>query len=262
MFREFHYQVWGRGHVLAGARGQDRTGYLSCDGIQIMCLSDGAGSATHAEFGAQTLVEEGCRLLADRFFDFVISKDGAYVRNEIVTRLLARLEEEAGRLNVGIEDLAATFLAVGVSEEHFFIVHVGDGVIGLVRDGESKVASGPDNSEFANQTTFLTSKGSASTMRLLRGTIDGIAGFILMSGGTAHSLYNTRTRELAPACVKLVTALASAPAAQTKNPEHKKQLRKLIGTKIRHATKDDCSIGILARTVALPGSTKPLSLAE
>ena len=149
-----------------------------------------------------------------------------------------------------------------MSEEHFFIVHVGDGVIGLVRDGESKVASGPDNSEFANQTTFLTSKGSASTMRLLRGTIDGIAGFILMSDGTAHSLYNTRTRELAPACVKLVTALASAPAAQTKNPEHNKQLRKLIGTKIRHATKDDCSIGILARTVALPGSTKPLSLAE
>lgn len=258
MFREFHYQVWGRGHVLAGTRGQDRTCYLTRGGIQVLCLSDGAGSATHSEFGAQALVEEGCRLLADRFSDFIVSKDGAYVRTEIVARLLARLEESAGRLNVKVEDLAATFLAVGVSEEHFFIVHVGDGVIGLVRNGESKVASGPDNSEFANQTTFLTSEGAASTMRLLRGTIDGVAGFILMSDGTAHSLYNTRTRELAPACLKLVATLASAPTARTKNPEYKKQLRKLIDTKIRHATKDDCSIGILAREVDQPLRARPM----
>ena len=224
-----------------------------------MCLSDGAGSATHAEFGAQILVEEGCRLLADRFSEFIVSKDGVYVRNEIAMQLLARLEGDARRLNVELEDLAATFLAVGVSDEHFFIIHVGDGVIGLVRNGESTVASGPDNSEFANQTTFLTSKAAASSMRLLRGRTDGISGFILMSDGTAHSLYNTRTCELAPACLKLVDALASAPSAQTKNLEYKQQFRKFLSTKIRQATKDDCSIGILARIVEISPESTSLS---
>ena len=67
------------------------------------------------------------------------------------------------------------------------------------------------------------------------------------AGVTASSLYNTRTNELAPACAKLVASLGSAPALQTKNPKHRRELRRLMDTKIRFATKDDCSIGILAR---------------
>lgn len=249
MFREFHYQVRGRAHALKGTRGQDRTAYLSRGGVQVLCLSDGAGSATHSEFGAQTLVDEGCKLLADRFSNIVSSNDGAKLKLEIVRHLVGRLEEVARPLNVDVKDLAATLLAVAASGDHFVIMHVGDGVVGFVKNGESRVASGPDNSEFANQTTFLTSEGAAVSMRLLRGSLDGVTGFLLMSDGTANSLYNARRKELAPACSKLVARLGSAPTVQTKNPEYKKQLRRLVDLKIRFATKDDCSIGILGRTL-------------
>ena len=34
----------GRGHLLDGTPGQDRTGYLSRGGVQAMCLADGAAS--------------------------------------------------------------------------------------------------------------------------------------------------------------------------------------------------------------------------
>ena len=87
MFREFHYQVRGRGHALEGTRGQDRTAYFSRGGVQVMCLADGAGSASHAELGAQTLVDAGCRLFVDRFAEFA-REDGAQLKLDIVTHLL------------------------------------------------------------------------------------------------------------------------------------------------------------------------------
>ncbi|MCX8452822.1 PP2C family serine/threonine-protein phosphatase [Paenarthrobacter ureafaciens] len=250
MFREFHYQVRGRGHVLDGSRGQDRTAYLARSGVQVVCLSDGAGSAPQSEFGAQALVDTGCKLLSERFGDFVSSDDGVALKLEIVNYLLDRLHDVAERRAVGIRDLASTFLAVATAGDQFLVLHVGDGVVGYVKDGIARVASGPDNSEFANQTTFLTSERSAVGMRIIRGGLDGITGFILMSDGTANSLYNSRTKGLAPACAKIVELLASAPTRQAKNPKHKKQLRRLMDTKIRVATKDDCAIAVLARNLA------------
>lgn len=111
MFREFHHQVRGRAHVLDGSRGQDRTAYLSRNGVQVLCLSDGAGSASHSEFGAQALVDSTCRLLADRFGEFVVSQDGRWLKLEIVSYLLKRLEYAAERQGVEVRDLAATLLA-------------------------------------------------------------------------------------------------------------------------------------------------------
>lgn len=247
MFREFHHQVRGRSHVRDGIRGQDRTAYLARGGVQVACLSDGAGSAAHAELGAQTLTAAGCRMLAQHFDDFVARDDGPELKLEIAGHLVDRLRDVAHRRGIEVSDLAATFLAVAASGDRFLILHVGDGVIGYVKDGSIRVASGPDNSEFANQTSFLTSQSSAAGMRIARGSLERVDGFILMSDGTANSLYNHRTKELAPACLKLVARVAGAPSPQTKNPAHKKQLRRLIDTTVRSATKDDCSIAVLAR---------------
>ena len=96
---------------------------------------------------------------------------------------------------------------------------------------------------------FVTSRQAAQSMRLFRGSLDGVAGFVLMSDGTADSLFSSRSGELAAACSKLITAVGSAPATQAKNPAYKKQLKKVVDLKIRNATKDDCSIGILGRAV-------------
>jgi hypothetical protein len=250
VFREFHYQARGHGHAQNGTRGQDRTAYRSRGGVQTLCLADGAGSAPHSEHGAEALVQEGCRLLTERFTDLVTSEDGLQVKLDILQHLRDRLKEIAGHREWELKDLAATFLAVAVSGSRFVIVHVGDGVIGFMRNGELRVASGPDNSEFANQTTFVTSEDATARMRLFRGSLDGVSGFVLMSDGTAWSLYNSRTKQLAPACAKLIALVGSAPTRQVNNPAHKKDLRRFINTRVRGATKDDCSIGILGRRLA------------
>lgn len=247
MFHEFHYQVRGRGHERDGTRGQDRTAYLSLRGVQVLCLADGAGSATHSEYGAQAVVEEGCRILTEKFADLVTSDDGHRSGREILERLRGRLDQVAARLDCSLADLASTFLAVAVSADRFVVVHIGDGVIGYIKHGDIRVVSAPDNNEFVNQTTFVTSANVSASMRLSRGSLEGVTGFIQMSDGTSASLYDYRAKKLAPACAKLIEAVGNVRNTQVRNPEYKKRLRRLVDTRLRQATKDDCSIGILAR---------------
>ena len=249
MFKEFHYQVRGHGHLRDGTPVQDRTKYVSRGGVQVLCLADGAGSASHSEFGAQAVVDEACAMLVDRFAEFATSDDGARVKVELLDQLVSKLTNVADRHGVEPGDLASTFLCVAVSGERFLGAHVGDGVVGYMKNGELKVISAPDNSEFANQTTFVTSGRALESMRLFRGSLDGVAGFILMSDGTGESLFDARTGELAGACAKLIAAVGAAPADLSKTSKYTKRLRRMMDLKIRNATKDDCSIGILGRDV-------------
>jgi hypothetical protein len=249
VFKEFHYQVRGHGHLRDGTPVQDRTKYLSRGGVQVLCLADGAGSASHSEFGAQAVVDEACAMLVDRFSEFATSDDGARVKVELLDQLVSKLTNVADRHGVEPGDLASTFLCVAVSGERFLGAHVGDGVIGYMKNGELKVISAPDNSEFAYQTTFVTSGRALESMRLFRGSLDGVVGFILMSVGTGESLFDARTGELAGACAKLIAAVGAAPADLRKTSKYTKRLRRMMDLKIRNATKDDCSIGILGRDV-------------
>lgn len=250
MFKEFHYQVRGHGHLRDGTPVQDRTKYLSRGGVQVLCLADGAGSASHAQFGAQAVVDEGCAVLVEQFAEFASSDDGVKVKVALLERLVSKVASVAERHDVTPEDLASTFLCVAVSGDTFLGAHIGDGVIGLLKHGDLRAISGPDNSEFANQTTFVTSSRALESMRLFRGSLDGVDGFILMSDGTGESLFDPRTGQLAKACSKLINTVATAPGSQSKTSEHRKHLRRLVDITIRNATKDDCSIGILGRATA------------
>ncbi|WP_157001170.1 PP2C family serine/threonine-protein phosphatase [Agromyces laixinhei] len=247
MFNEFHYQVRGRGHEQDGTRGQDRTGHISRGGVQALCLADGAGSATQSELGAQAVVDEGCALLVEGFTRLVSASDAEQSRRDILERLHGRLDEVAERNGCTRVDLASTFLAVAATNDRFMVAHVGDGVIGYVRNGKLLVVSAPDNAEFANQTTFVTSPDAATSIRLFRGSMEGVSGFVLMSDGASASLYDFRAKTLAPACAKLIDVVRNAPTRQVRNPSYKKHLRRLVDTKLRLATKDDCAIGILGR---------------
>lgn len=247
MFRAFHHHTRGRGHIVAGERGQDRTSYLKHRRVQVICLSDGAGSASHSEFGAQALTTHGVEFIAKQFQELLDNDDGAAVKEAIVSSLRGRLETVAARRGCEVDDLAATFLAVAVFGDHFLIVHIGDGVIGVQKDGNLQVVSRPDNSEFANQTTFVTSNDALASMRLLRGSTSGITGFVLMSDGSETTLYSRSSQQLAPACAKLMTVVANGRRYSKRRPQHEKDLRRFVETVIASGTKDDCSIAILAR---------------
>lgn len=253
MFKEFHYQARGHGHLRDGTPVQDRTKYLSRGGVQVLCLADGAGSASLSQLGAQAVVDEGCSLLIERFAEYAASEDGVQAKVDLLGRLMTKVAAVAERHDASPDDLASTFLCVAVSGDRFLGAHIGDGVVGYLKNGDLKVISAPDNAEFANQTTFVTSGRALESMRLFRGSLDGVAGFVLMSDGTGESLFDPRTGRLASACSKLITAVGSAPGRQSKSSKYQKRLRRLVDITFRNATNDDCSIGILGRDMRREG---------
>lgn len=249
MFKEFHHQVRGRSHLRDGTPVQDRTKFVSRGGIQVLCLADGAGSASHSQFGAQAVVDEGCAVFVEEFVAYAASSDGVEVKRDLLGRLNAKLAVVAERHEVSPDDLASTFLCVAAFGDKFIGAHVGDGVVGYLKGGTLRVISGPDNSEFANQTTFVSSGRALESMRLFRGSLEEVSGFILMSDGTGESLFDARTGQLASACSKLIGAVATAPNVQGKSSKYKKRLRRVVNVTIRNASNDDCSIGIFGRVL-------------
>lgn len=245
MLRVFNYQVRGRQHERAGTVGQDRTAYRARSGTQAVCLADGAGSAKMAEFGAQRVVDAGSTWLVENA-QVLLELSDDEVRAALLFTLITRLEETASRMECELRDLASTFLAAVATKDKYMVVHVGDGVVGAEDDGRLVVLSSPDNGEFANETVFVTSPRAADSMRVVRGDMSSVRGFILMSDGTAESLHNQRTDSLAKACSKLMQIVADGHGSG-KNPEFKKQLRRIMDTVIRDRTDDDCSVAILAR---------------
>ena len=234
--------IQGRAHVDKGIPCQDKVGMRSAKGTYVMCLADGAGSARLSHFGAECVVEYGINLFLSSFDDIFQMKDGDKAKGVIIDAIIGGIEEKARELECDEKDLAATFLAVAVKEDKYIIVHVGDGVIGYLADGEIKVASAPSNGEFSNETFFITSPEVGSYMKIFKGNVNNIEGFAIMSDGTEQSLYNKNNRSLGKAVIKLLkhNMMLNEQAMD-------EQLNQTFVNIIVPKTHDDCSIALMSR---------------
>ncbi len=248
--------VQGRGHAKKNLPCQDKVARLEENGVHVIALADGAGSAALSHFGAQCVVNRATAFIADRFFDLIAREDGRSVTQEILSVLLQALRNEALLHGCALKDLASTLLVAAVGDGKFFLAHLGDGVIGYLNDSGLKVASTPDNGEFSNETVFVTSADAVARLRIFKGALKNISGFILMSDGSEQSLYSKRKKTLAPAVKRLMhrTCLVDGKILTP-------QLEQALSTVIAANTQDDCSVAILARPSAQlpPLNTLPLS---
>lgn len=231
--------VTGRGHLRQELPCQDKVFSLEAFGVRSAALADGAGSAGLSHFGAETVSEEVCRLLTERFEDFYHEEDGVKVKETILLRLHQKLQEQAEALGGTLQDLASTLLFVAVSEGRYILGHLGDGVIGYMAGDRLKVASEPDNGEFANETVFVTSSASLKSLRLMRGQLDKIQGFVLMSDGSEASLYDKQRKELAPVLGNIMGMMTTVS-----QEELQRRLQESMENVVRQKTQDDCSLVI------------------
>lgn len=243
MWKTIQCAVQGRGHIKGGVPCQDKTCALAdADaGLYAIALADGAGSARLSHYGAATAASYICEEVAESFDDY-FGADLSESADRLVEGLLARLAERAAELECEVRELASTLLFVVVSDDRYIAGHIGDGVVGCLVGGELLVLSRPQNGEFANITTFVTSLGAAATMRLICATLEDIAGFVLMSDGTAASLYDKRAAALAPVVASLIERGAELDTA-----ELEEQLAASFREVLTRATTDDCSIALLVR---------------
>lgn len=249
--------VRGKAHVRQQIPCQDKTKTAFGNDTYVIALADGAGSVELSHFGAECVVNSISELFISEFDSLFDTNDGRLVKVAIMEKLLSSIKKEATLLECNVRDLASTLLVVAVKNDQFIIAHIGDGVIGYL-DGENlKVASAPSNGEHANETYFVTSKDAINVMRLFKGQLKNIAGFVLMSDGTEQSLYNKRNNTLSNAVIKLMQR--DILVDQTfMNAQLEMTFKNVIAEK----THDDCSIAIMAKSNYALRSLNNLSFEE
>lgn len=257
MWRAVCCEVQGIGHKKANVPCQDKTFKLMKNGVYVIALADGAGTSNLSHYGAERIVHDMSEYLVNHFVDLISCNDGRKVKKNLVDLFRVILLNEAEIHKCNIHDLASTLLLAAVHENHFILLHIGDGVIGYLDEGNLKVASKPDNGEFSNVTTFVTSSEVLSSMRLFKGELKNVDAFVLMSDGTEYSLYHKPSNKLADVIKRLMhrTCLID-------NNVLTAQLTDSFNAVISKNTQDDCSIAILARTSKVLCPIEALSLNE
>lgn len=242
MWNVLECAVQGRGHMRDNTPCQDKTYSLSMNGTHVIALADGAGSAKFSHYGAARVTELMCHELGKNFNEYIRTEDGVTVKRTLMNQIREALAVEAESLDCELKELASTLLVAAVKDEQFILVHIGDGVIGYMKDGEIKVASEPDNGEFANTTVFTTSNHAIQAMKMMKGNLGSITGFILLSDGSEASLYNKRSKELTGGLEKVMEFPSIMDTRFVQG-----QLEESFQEVIREQTTDDCSIAILTR---------------
>lgn len=246
MWRSVNYETCGRGHKKMSIPCQDKTISYNNNNVNIIALADGAGSAKFSHYGAEVVLEAVSKFISNNFDLLINNPNGVQVKQDILTHLIEKLNRKSQELCCDMKDLASTLLLVAIKENSFLICHVGDGIIGYLKEDELKVASKPENGEFVNTTTFVTSKNAVMAMKLFKGKLDNINGFVLMSDGTAESFYSKKDSKLAPILVKIMHKNAILePNIIFEN------IKESFDNIVVNNTFDDCSIAIISRSAGI-----------
>ncbi len=247
MWKSAEYAAAGRGHRIAGMPCQDKVCTYRNGEVTVVSLADGAGSSKLSHFGAEAVLDRVSRDLGENFDEYFSEPDASVVRGKLLSDVSSALEETREKIGCERNDLSSTLLVAAVSGSRYFIVHIGDGVIGYLKDDEIRVATGPEKGDYANETFFTTSPAVRSHMRVMKGDDNQIQGFVMMSDGTADALYSRRTGTLSQGLRRIMqmTVLCT-----------KSSMEKLLGetfeSSVMKLTQDDCSICVLADTGRLP----------
>lgn len=127
------------------------------NGLLIIAMADGAGSAKEAETGAQLAVQVAVEGLARNLAQPQLRPGHDLLRSALHEAWMA-VQKQASQLAVSASDLASTMLLVTATPTEIWSLQIGDGAI-VVR-GKDRVLhrlGQAQRGEFANETSFLVS---------------------------------------------------------------------------------------------------------
>ena len=190
--------VTGTHHQRTGQGCQDAHHYRHLEnGILLIAVADGAGSARFAAESAQRSVEVACNWLEGSLskelpVDPIAWQNLLVATFEVVHRSLQSYASE----NVNrLEDMATTLLVAVITDEWLVAAQVGDGALVVLRNSfavdtdDVTVDLRPDHGESINETTFVTcSKYEERLHSVCIAVSDIKAVFALSDGATALSL--------------------------------------------------------------------------
>lgn len=174
--------VCGTSHIRNKQLCQDAHHWQLLPGnVLVIAAADGAGSASQGKVGAMVAVETAIEKLALKEISRNSLADDAIVQTLLHDALIAAkkaVEDEALAGRKPPQDLATTLIITLATPDMVAAAQIGDGLaVAKNHQGQLLALTTPDNGEYINETTFLTSPDALDTaqMRLWRESIVNIA---------------------------------------------------------------------------------------
>lgn len=170
-------------------RNRDCCLQVASENCAVLGLSDGAGSGQMSHVGAKEVLENVLQFILENMCDMRIEEEETIRYNifcEIAFALDKAVKEHGGKK----KDYGSTLLAVGVMEDDYLAVHLGDGLIGYECESGIGVISHPANG-ISRKYTFLTSSDNLyKHIRIYKGKMDSIKKIFLVSDGVTEQYYD------------------------------------------------------------------------
>ena len=191
------YSSIGQGvsHLQSNSPCQDRTFTTETDRINVVAVADGAGSYAHAEEGAELITREISEFLILKYDDMYQSE--THLISDISHFIVEALSNYAKEKDYEFDDLSSTLLAVAIDkhQQTYISLHIGDGIIGINDNNQLMLLSDSQNGDSPNMTFMTTSDNLEQYIRITTGKLsENINGFILLSDGAAHVLFEHKTK--------------------------------------------------------------------
>lgn len=231
------YQQGGK-HKANNQPCEDRTYYLSKNGVEVIALADGAGSSkyTHSAEGAECVTRTISEFFCNNFDKFYTKDDSEELKAVLMSVCQRALQKKVEELGLdGISRLSSTLMCVAIKEEKVICCHIGDGVIGKLTSKGTEVVSSPENGEFAGTTYFITNPNADKYIHIIKENTNDAISYFLMSDGTSDYIYNKFDNSFYDAARKMATMSAKSNGQE--------ELEKTINQYMidRDKTSDDCS---------------------
>lgn len=225
--------------------------------IAVVC--DGAGSAKHAEVGAETVC---LSILQSASAALIEDPSGGALARSLVEDWLKKAQEQiatkAAELSAEGRDLACTMLGAAITSSRAILFQVGDGAI--VRwDGQRyRLVFQPDRGEYANNTYFVTEDRAKDRLQfaVVESAVDEVA---LLSDGLQMLAVDYAQQEAhSPFFASMFGALRKALASEDVEALGVPFLQFLKSPRINDRTDDDKTLVLATR---LAEETKPTGVA-
>ena len=245
----------GASHEAEGSPNQDsvvvaETYHSLVGSVAILAVSDGAGSARQSHHGSRAACAGAVESLLRQIqrkppvaFKSHLLRSGLrravrHARRRVISQSHTR---GAGISSEAIREYACTLMVAVFTQDIVGVAHVGDGCVVAGSGAEWQLLSEPDNGEFANETTFLTTGRSLPRIRVVPASdIDCLA---VITDGLQNVALSLGTVPYERFWTPLYNALNRNPEASP-NSVLEALLRKVVQS---GKAADDCSIAVCLR---------------
>lgn len=138
------------------------------DGVVVIAVADGAGSAAFAEDGAAVAARTAARTLCSLLKESGFANEAAPAALRAAVKAARRsVETEASSRKIKSRDLASTLLLILASPKFVALAQIGDGAVVLRdRTGRLICLTEAEPSEYINETSFLVSPDALNQMQV------------------------------------------------------------------------------------------------